>query len=100
MSLIILLVAIFIALTIIGWIFRLVRASLSTAILIAVILIVMKVVFGVDPGQVLDPVIRWFDSLWRWLTSGRWSSASGILHDVNLLTQKLQAAWNVISSGW
>ncbi len=71
MNLLLLIAAIFIAFLVFTLLIKVVRATISTAITIAIIVLVLQLVFGIGPSEVFNQVNQFFQSLWHLITGQR-----------------------------
>ncbi len=71
MELVLLIAAIVIAFLVFTLRIKVVRATISTTITIALIVLVLQLFFGIGPGQVFSQVNQFFQSLWQLVTGGR-----------------------------
>lgn len=71
MNLVLLIAAVVISFLVFTLLIKVVRATIGTAILIAIIVLVLQLVFGIGPGQVFSQVNQFFQSLWQLITGGR-----------------------------
>ena len=68
MELILAIAAIFIAVLIFFWLLKIVKTTLQTAILVAIVVLLLQVFFGVGPQQVFQQVSQFLQSIWALLT--------------------------------
>jgi hypothetical protein len=71
MSLVLLIAAVVIACLVFTLLVKVVRATIGTAIIIAIIVLVLQLVFGIGPSQVISQVNQFFQSLWQLVTGGQ-----------------------------
>lgn len=71
MNLILLLAAIFISFAIFAWLLKVVKATISTAILIALIVLLLQLFFGIGPGQIWQQVSQIPETLWKIFSGGK-----------------------------
>lgn len=71
MNIVLLIAAIAIAFLVFTWLIKVVRATIGTAILIAVLVLVLQIVFGIGPAQVWQQVSQFFQAIWQLITGGR-----------------------------
>jgi predicted neutral ceramidase superfamily lipid hydrolase len=71
MDLIVLLAAAVVALIVFGLLLRVVKATISAALTIALIVLVLQLVFGIGPVQLLQPLSQWAQQFWQLVPGGR-----------------------------
>ncbi len=59
MELLIVLGAIVVAIVIFGWVFKLIKNTLQTVLLVAFLLLVLYFLFGIGPGAIWDQIQTW-----------------------------------------
>ncbi|MGE5657059.1 MAG: hypothetical protein ACM37W_10615 [Actinomycetota bacterium] len=69
LELIILLAAILVSWLIFNWAIKVLKASISTAITIAVIVLVLQLMFGIGPNELFQHIIHLPQTLWQLVTS-------------------------------
>ncbi|GFE67803.1 hypothetical protein [Chroococcus sp. FPU101] len=74
MSLILFIIALFVAATLFGWLMSVLRSALSIAFTIAIALLLLKFLFGIEPSEVLRPITRFVQSLGKELNLGQYTS--------------------------
>jgi hypothetical protein len=67
MNLIILAVAILVSLVIFTWLLKVMRATLSTALTLAILVLAAQLLFGIGPGQIWQQITLFFQWLWQLL---------------------------------
>ncbi|MCU0543019.1 MAG: hypothetical protein MUE44_12600 [Oscillatoriaceae cyanobacterium Prado104] len=65
LELIILLASLLVAWLVFNWAVKVLKASLGTAIALAVIVLCMQLIFGIGPSQLLHYVINLPETLWK-----------------------------------
>lgn len=65
MELILVVAAIAVAVIVFGWLLKVVKATLSTALTIALIVLVLQLVFGIGPGQLWQQITQFVQNLWQ-----------------------------------
>lgn len=63
-ELIILLASLLVAWLVFTWAVQVLKASVSTAIAIAMIILILQLVFGIGPGELLEHLIQLPQRLW------------------------------------
>ncbi|MDX2231343.1 MAG: hypothetical protein NW220_17030 [Leptolyngbyaceae cyanobacterium bins.349] len=71
MNLILLIAAILVAFLVFTWLVKVVKATIGTAIAIAVLILVLQLLFGIGPMQVWQQVNQVFQAIWQTVTGGR-----------------------------
>lgn len=71
MNLVLLIAAVVIACLVFTLLVKVVRATIGTAIIIAIIVLVLQLVFGIGPSQVFSQVNQFFQSLWQLVAGGQ-----------------------------
>lgn len=71
MNLALLIAAVVIAFLVFTLLIKVVRATIGTAIAIAMIVLVLQLVFGIGPSQVFSQVNQFCQSLWQLVTGGK-----------------------------
>jgi hypothetical protein len=59
MELVIVLGAIVVAIVIFGWVFKLIKNTIQTVLLVAFLLLVLYFLFGLGPGVIWDQIQTW-----------------------------------------
>lgn len=59
MELIIVLGAIVVAIVVFGWVFKLIKNTIQTVLLVAFLLLVLYFLFGIGPGAIWDQIQTW-----------------------------------------
>jgi uncharacterized SAM-binding protein YcdF (DUF218 family) len=70
-DLIIFIAAIAISILVFTWLVKVVKATLSTAFAIALILLAAQIVFGIGPADLWQQGSEWLQSLWQSLRQPR-----------------------------
>jgi carbon starvation protein CstA len=65
MDWILLLAAFIVVFLLLGFVVRAVKAAIGTAVMIALVLIVLQVVFGFSPNQLWQEMVNLWQGLWR-----------------------------------
>ncbi|MBE9113307.1 hypothetical protein IQ273_28425 [Nodosilinea sp. LEGE 07298] len=60
MDLLIVLGAIVVVVVVFGWLFKLVKNTIQTVLLVAFLLLVLYFLFGIGPGAVWEQIQAWF----------------------------------------
>jgi ABC-type multidrug transport system permease subunit len=68
MNLILLIAAIVVSFLIFTWLIKVVKATITTALLIALIVFGVQILFGIGPNEIWDQVKGLWEWLWRSLT--------------------------------
>lgn len=68
LSLIISIAAIIVSGLVFTWLFKVVKATLSTAISIAIILLILQLAFGISPQELLQQIIQIPQTVWQFVT--------------------------------
>lgn len=71
MNLILLVAAVVISFLVFTWLIKVVRATIGTAITIAILVLVLQLVFGIGPGQVWEQVSQVLQPIWQFITGNR-----------------------------
>jgi hypothetical protein len=71
MNWILLIAAIAISILVFTWLLKVVRATLTTALTIAAIVLIAQLVFGIGPTQIWEQISQLFQSLLQLVTGGR-----------------------------
>ena len=71
MSFLLLVAAIAITLLVFTWLLKVVRVTITTAITLAAIVLLMQLLFGIGPAQLWQAVIQVSTQLWQLMTGGR-----------------------------
>jgi uncharacterized membrane protein YraQ (UPF0718 family) len=99
MSLILFIIALFVAATLFGWFLSILRSALSIAFTIAIALLILKFLFGMEPSEVLRPITRFFQSLGKELQLGQYTSKIDLAQLWYSATQFIQTTWQQIVKG-
>lgn len=70
MEFILLVAAVVISFLVFTWLIKVVRATIGTAILIALLVLVLQLVFGIGPAQVWQQITQLFQAIWQAVTGG------------------------------
>lgn len=70
MDLVILIAAILVAIAVFTWLIKVVKATLTTALAIAFIVLVLQLLFGIGPGDLLAQMQALWQGLWQNLRPG------------------------------
>lgn len=65
MDLVILIVAVLVAIAIFTWLVNVVKATIQTAFTIAIIILILQLIFGIGPGDLLDRIQQLWQGLWQ-----------------------------------
>lgn len=65
MDLVLLIAAIVISFLVFTWLVKIVKATIGTAITIAIVVLVLQLVFGIGPGQVWQQVSQFLQQLFQ-----------------------------------
>jgi hypothetical protein len=65
MNYILLVAAIAISILVFTWLIKVVKATIGTAILVAAIVLILQLVFGIGPDQILQQISQLFQGLWH-----------------------------------
>lgn len=71
MNLILVIAAIAISILVFTWLIKMVKATIGTAILIAAIVLVLQLAFGIGPSQLWEQISQIPQSFWNLVTGGR-----------------------------
>ncbi len=71
MNMILLIAAILVTFLVFTWLVKVVKATLSTAIAIALLILILQLFFGIGPAQVGRQVAQLFQTIWQTVTGGR-----------------------------
>jgi ABC-type multidrug transport system permease subunit len=71
MNLLLLIAALVISVLVFTWLIKVVKATITTAILIAILVLALQLVFGIGPDQVWDQVVQVPQFLWELLTGNK-----------------------------
>lgn len=71
MNLILLIAAIVVTFLVFTWLVKVVKATIGTAIAIALLVLVLQLFFGIGPAQIWQQVNQVFQSIWQTVTGGR-----------------------------
>jgi predicted tellurium resistance membrane protein TerC len=58
-ELVIILGAIVVAIVVLGWVFKLIRNTLQTVLLVAFLLLALYFLFGIGPGAIWEQIQNW-----------------------------------------
>jgi F0F1-type ATP synthase membrane subunit a len=65
MDLVILIAAILVAIAVFTWLLRVVKATLNTALSIAVVVLITQLVFGIGPGELFAYLQQFWQAIWN-----------------------------------
>jgi hypothetical protein len=65
MNLILLIAAIVVSLLVFGFLVRVAKAAIGTAITIAIVVLVLQIAFGISPNQLWQEVTQLWENLWQ-----------------------------------
>jgi hypothetical protein len=71
MNLLLLIAAIFVTILVFTWLIKVVKATITTALMIAALVLVLQLVFGIGPGQLWQQVSQIPQFLWNLATGNR-----------------------------
>ncbi|MBL1178861.1 hypothetical protein [Pantanalinema sp. GBBB05] len=71
MNLILVIAAIAISVLVFTWLIKMVKATIGTAILIAAIVLVLQLVFGIGPSQLWEQISQIPQTVWNLVTGGK-----------------------------
>lgn len=71
MNFVLLIAAIVVSVLVFTWVLRVVKTTLTTAITIAAIVLLLQLVFGIGPEQLWQQVSQVPQLLWQLITGGR-----------------------------
>ena len=71
MNLVLLIAAIVVSVLVFTWVLKVLKATLSTAITIAAIVLILQLVFGIGPSQLWQQVSQVPQYLWQLVTGGK-----------------------------
>jgi type IV secretory pathway TrbL component len=71
MDLILLIAAILISALVFTWLFKIVKATITTALTIAVIVLALQIVFGIGPTQVWQQVSQIPQIIWKFVSENQ-----------------------------
>ncbi|NER80470.1 MAG: hypothetical protein F6K42_13010 [Leptolyngbya sp. SIO1D8] len=63
MDIVIVIGALLVSFLVFTWLIRVVRATFRTAILVAIILLVLQLIFGIGPGALWEQIQSWISGL-------------------------------------
>lgn len=64
MNLVLLIGAVIVSFLVFTWLIKVVKATVGTALLLAFVILVLQLVFGIGPNEVLQQIKDWWNSLW------------------------------------
>jgi len=70
MDFLLLFAAIAITILVFIWLIRVVKATIGTALLIAAIILILQLVFGIGPGQIWQQISQLPQMLWNLVSGG------------------------------
>lgn len=65
MNIVLLVAAIIVAFLVLAWMLKVAKATIGTAILVAVIVLVLQLVFGIGPGQLWQQISQFPQAIWQ-----------------------------------
>lgn len=68
MEILLIVAALVISVLVFTWLIKVVKATITTAILIAVLVLALQLIFGIGPGEVWNQVIQVPQYLWELVT--------------------------------
>ncbi|EKQ70656.1 hypothetical protein OsccyDRAFT_0958 [Leptolyngbyaceae cyanobacterium JSC-12] len=71
MNIVLLIAAIIVTFLVFTWLVKVVRATIGTAIAIAVLVLLLQLFFGIGPAQVWQLVSQFFQVIWQTITGTR-----------------------------
>jgi len=71
MNIVLIVAALIVTFLVFTWLVKVARATIGTAIAIALLILVLQLVFGIGPMQVWQPVTQLWQSIWQTVTGGR-----------------------------
>lgn len=71
MDLLLLIAAIVISFLVFTWLIKVVRATITTAITIALLILILQLLFGIGPAQVWQQVSQFVQLIWQTVTGNR-----------------------------
>lgn len=71
MNLILVIAAIVISVLVFTWLIKIVKATIGTAILLAAIVLVLQLVFGIGPSQLWEQISQIPQTVWNLVTGGK-----------------------------
>ncbi|WP_106455776.1 hypothetical protein [Aphanothece hegewaldii] len=99
MSLILFIIALFVAATLFGWFLSVLRSALSIAFTIAIALLLLKFLFGIEPSEVLRPITRFVQSLGKELKLSQYTSGIDFAQLWYDASQFIQTTWQQLVNG-
>jgi uncharacterized membrane protein YraQ (UPF0718 family) len=99
MSLILFIIALFVAATLFGWLISVLRSALSIAFMIAIALLLLKFLFGMEPSEVLRPITRFVQSLGKELNLGQYTSKIDFAQLWYNTTHFVKTTWQQLVGG-
>lgn len=71
MNLILLVAAAIVAMLVFTWMLKVVKATIGTAITIAIIVLVLQLAFGIGPDRLVQQVVQIPQMIWNLVTGGK-----------------------------
>lgn len=71
MNVILLIAALVVTFLVFTWLIKVVKATIGTAIAIALLVLVLQLFFGIGPAQVWQQVSQFLQQIWQTVTGGR-----------------------------
>lgn len=71
MNLILVIAAIVISILVFTWLIKIVKATIGTAIVIAAIVLVLQLVFGIGPSQLWEQISQIPQAIWHMVSGGK-----------------------------
>lgn len=68
MDLVILIAAILVTIAVFIWLLRVFKATLNTAIMIAIVVLLVQLLFGIGPGELLNYTQQLWQVVWQSIT--------------------------------
>lgn len=99
MSLIVFIIALFVAATLFGWFLSVLRSALSIAFTIAIALLLLKFLLGIELNEVLQPISHFFQSLGKELKLGQYTSEIDFAQLWYNMSKFVQTTWQQLVGG-
>ncbi|MDX2243176.1 MAG: hypothetical protein NW224_21055 [Leptolyngbyaceae cyanobacterium bins.302] len=71
MNVILLVAALVVTVLVFTWLIKVVKATIGTAIAIALLILVLQLFFGIGPAQVWQQVSQFLQQIWQTVTGSR-----------------------------
>lgn len=71
MNIVLLVAALIITFLVFTWLVKVVKATIGTAIAIAILVLALQLLFGIGPTQIWQSLSQGFQSMWQTVTGGR-----------------------------